>query len=120
MQAKYPTGYFIRAMDPFTGKKVWDYQMTYGHEGLLSTAGGLVFSGSSEGGLMALDAKTGAPVWHINIGQIESQAGPMTYMVGGKQYITLAETGVIVTYALPGSSAEARKEVTRSQNEVRP
>jgi alcohol dehydrogenase (cytochrome c) len=106
----YPTRFYIRAMDPFTGKKVWDYRVEYGHEGLMSTAGGLVFAGSNAGGLMALDARTGAPVWHINIGQTGSQAAPMTYMVGGKQYITLAETGVIVTYALPPSGTAATKQ----------
>jgi outer membrane protein assembly factor BamB len=64
----------------------------------MSTAGGLVFLGA-EGGLVALDAKTGAPVWHINLGQ-ETSASPMSYMVGGKQYISQAGTGVIVSYVL--------------------
>jgi alcohol dehydrogenase (cytochrome c) len=68
----------------------------------MSTAGGLVFSGSTAGGLMAFDARTGKPVWHINLAQVTSQATPMTYMVGGKQYIALAGMGVIVAYALPG------------------
>jgi alcohol dehydrogenase (cytochrome c) len=98
----YRVSYFVRAMDPFTGKKVWDYAVPFGHEGLMSTGGGLVFSGSTAGGLMAFDARTGKPVWHINLAQVTSQATPMTYMVGGKQYIALAGMGVIVAYALPG------------------
>lgn len=100
LQTDYPGGYFIRAMDPFTGKKVWDYPVPFGHEGILSTAGGLVFSGSTSGGLRALDAKTGKPVWFMNVGRTTSEASPMTYMVGGRQYIALAENGIIVAYAL--------------------
>ena len=100
LRADYPGGYFIRAMNPFTGKKAWEYPVPFGHEGLLSTGGGLVFTGSTSGGLMALDARNGTPVWHINIGQVTSQASPMTYMVGGRQYIALAGTGHIVAYTL--------------------
>jgi alcohol dehydrogenase (cytochrome c) len=96
--ADYPGGNFIRAMDPFSGKKVWDYPVAGGRTGPLSTAGGLVFVGAS-GGMVALDAKTGKPVWHINLGQ-NSLSTPMTYVVGGKQYIALPGSGSVVAYAL--------------------
>jgi alcohol dehydrogenase (cytochrome c) len=98
LQADYPSGTFIRAMNPFTGKKAWDYPAPPGRGGVLSTAAGLVFT-SGGGGLMALDAKTGKAVWHVNLGQT-AQSTPMTYMVGGKQYIALPGVGVIVAYAL--------------------
>ena len=94
----YKTGSFIRAMNPFTGKKAWDYPAPPGRSGALSTAGGLVFVGGG-GGLLALDARTGKAVWNINVSQT-TQATPMTYMVGGKQYIALPGTGVIVAYAM--------------------
>jgi alcohol dehydrogenase (cytochrome c) len=94
----YQTGNYIRAMDPFTGKKVWDYPVPGGRTGPLATAGGLVFLGGS-GGLVALDARTGAPVSNINVAQ-NSMSSPMTYMVSGKQYIALPGTGTIVAYAL--------------------
>ena len=108
IQREYPTQYHVRAMDVMTGKKVWDYPVPPGHQGLMSTGGGLVFSGTTAGGLMAFNAKTGKVVWHVNAGQVTSQATPMTYMVGGKQYIALAGgreqalvgRGVIVAYAL--------------------
>jgi len=94
----YKTGTFVRAMNPFTGKKVWDFPAPAGRSGVLSTAGGLVFVGGG-GGLLALDAKTGKPVWNVNVAQ-STQATPMTYMVGGKQYIAMPGTGVIVAYAM--------------------
>jgi alcohol dehydrogenase (cytochrome c) len=98
LQGDMPTQSYIRGMDPFTGKKVWDYATPATRAGVMSTAGGLVFLGA-EGGLVALDAKTGQPVWNLNLGQ-NTSASPMSYMVGGKQYIVQPGTGIIVSYAL--------------------
>jgi alcohol dehydrogenase (cytochrome c) len=92
----YRTGVFIRAIDPFTGKKAWD--LPAARTGVLSTAGGLVFT-SGAGGLMALDAKTGMTVWNLNIVNA-GQTAPITYMVGGKQYVTLAGGNAVVSYVL--------------------
>jgi alcohol dehydrogenase (cytochrome c) len=94
----YETGVFIRAIDPFTGKKVWDLPAPAGRSGVLSTASGLVFLGGG-GGLLVVDAKTGKPFWNVNIAQT-TQGSPMTYMVGGKQYIALAGTSSITAYVL--------------------
>ena len=66
--------------------------------GVLSTAGGLVFT-SGIGGLLALDAKTGKAVWNLNIVNA-GQTAPMTYMVGGKQYIALQGSGAVIAYML--------------------
>ena len=96
--ADSPNGSFIRALDPFTGRKAWDYPTPNSRAGLLSTAGGLLFLGA-DGGLVALDVKSGKPVWNINLGQASS-ASPMTYMVGGRQYIALPGTGVLVAYTV--------------------
>ena len=85
-------------MDPFTGKKVWDLPAPVGRSGVLSTAGGLLFL-SGGGGLLVVDAKTGKPLWNVNLAQI-SNATPMTYMVGGRQYIALSGTGTITAYVL--------------------
>jgi alcohol dehydrogenase (cytochrome c) len=92
----YTTGTFIRAIDPFTGKKVWDYPG--GRTGVLSTAGGLVFTGGN-GGLLALDAKTGKPVWSLNIAA-SGLTAPMTYMVGGRQYVAIGAAGAILAYVI--------------------
>jgi alcohol dehydrogenase (cytochrome c) len=91
---------FIRAIDIRTGEKVWDYKMTFGGgSGTLSTAGGLVFFGEMGGVFTAVDAKTGKPLWHFETGQAW-RASPMTYMVGGKQYVELAGAGGIFTFTL--------------------
>jgi hypothetical protein len=54
----------LRAMDPTTGKIAWEYKNKaplWG--GVLTTAGGLVFTGTPEGYLKAFDAKTGQELW---------------------------------------------------------
>jgi len=94
----YQTGVFIRAIDPFTGRKVWDLPAPAGRSGVLSTASGLIFLGGG-GGLLVVDAKTGKPLWNVNISQV-TQGSPMTFMVGGKQYIALAGTSSITAYVL--------------------
>jgi len=91
---------FIRAVDIRTGQKVWDYALPPGGgSGVLSTAGGLVFFGEPGGTFIAVDSRTGKPVWHFETGQ-PWRASPMTYMVGGKQYVVLAGTGGIFAWAL--------------------
>ena len=92
---------FIRALDINTGKKVWEYPFTgNGRGGLIATGGGLVLFGNSEGAFVALDATTGKVLWHFSAGQ-NWQASPMTYMVGGKQYVVLPGPGGVFAFSLP-------------------
>ena len=98
LQKGYATGQFIRAMDPFGARKVWDIPNPGGEPGILSTASGLVFL-PGDGGLLVLDGKTGRLLHHVNLGHI-SAAGPMTYMVGGKQYIALHGMEMLAVYAV--------------------
>ena len=58
----------------------------YTESGVLSTAGDLVFAGGMEGTFVALDAKTGELLWHVNLGG-PNASGPISYAVDGKQYI---------------------------------
>ncbi|TXM72001.1 PQQ-binding-like beta-propeller repeat protein [Methylobacterium sp. WL69] len=64
--------------------------------GTLATAGGLVFSGEEDGHLDAHDAKTGAILWRFQCG-----AGiggpPITYALGGRQYVAVAAGGASFT-----------------------
>lgn len=91
---------FIQAVDIRTGLKAWEYPLLNGGgSGTLATAGGLVFFGETGGTLTALDSKTGIPIWHFETGQAW-RASPMTYMVGGRQYVVLAGAGGIFAFAL--------------------
>jgi alcohol dehydrogenase (cytochrome c) len=77
----------LRAIDPATGKIVWEnknYAPLWG--GVLTTAGGLVFYGTPEGFLKALDAKTGKELWSFQTGT-GIVAPPITWEQDGEQYI---------------------------------
>lgn len=78
----------LQAVDYQTGKIRWSHKWeTPGaHSGVLSTAGNLVFTGDPANNLVALDARTGAALWHANLGSSVSN-GPSTYMLDGAQYL---------------------------------
>jgi PQQ-dependent dehydrogenase (methanol/ethanol family) len=94
---------YLRALDIETGKIVWEVPQVGAPEsnysGVLSTAGGLVFYGETGGGFAAVDAKSGATLWHYETNQVW-KASPMTYMVEGRQYIAIASGGNIISFAL--------------------
>ena len=80
----------LRAVDPVSGKIVWEnknYAPLWG--GVLTTAGGLTFYGTPEGYLKALDAKTGKEVWSFQTGS-GVVAPPVTWEVNGEQFIAVA------------------------------
>ena len=91
----------IRALDPKTGEKKWDFKMVnFTESGVLSTAGDLVFGGGMEGNFVALDARTGDLLWHVNLGG-PNASGPISYAVNGKQYIVGTGQGSMFVFALP-------------------
>jgi len=92
----------VRALDIQTGKTAWDYFQvggTRGASGTLSTGGGLVFFGEDSGMFTALDGRTGRPLWHFPTNDA-FRASPMTYMVGGRQYVTIASATGFLSFAL--------------------
>jgi len=79
----------LRAIDPKTGKIVWEIKNNaplWG--GVLTTAGNLVFWGTPEGLLKAADAKTGKVVWEFQTGS-GVVAPPVTWMQNGEQYVSV-------------------------------
>ena len=91
----------VRAIDPSTSKVKWEFKhLSPSWSGVLSTAGGLVFTGDAEGNLMALDAATGKILWHFQCGA-SVYASPMTYAIDGKQYIAIAAGSTIFAFGLP-------------------
>ena len=58
----------------------------------MTTAGGLLFRGASDGNFLALDARTGEELWRFQTG-FGADAPPMTYEVDGEQYVAIATGG---------------------------
>ena len=80
----------LRAIDPKTGKIVWEATNNaplWG--GVLTTGGNLVFWGTPEGFLQAADAKTGKILWKFQTGS-GVVAPPVTWQEGGEQYVAVA------------------------------
>jgi alcohol dehydrogenase (cytochrome c) len=83
----------LRAYDVNANKIAWEW----GHRTplvthVLTTGGDLVFFGTAEGNVVALNARTGEQLWQFNVGTPVS-GGIMTYSVGGRQYIAVAAGG---------------------------
>jgi alcohol dehydrogenase (cytochrome c) len=92
----------LRAIDPKTGKRAWEYPMTGGGRmwtGTVSTASGIVFTGDDDGNLVALEAKTGKHLWNFNMGELLT-ASPITYEVDGKQYVAIASATAVFSFGL--------------------
>ena len=97
-----PGKFFLRALDPKTGGKRWEYPMTgpaWMWAGTVSTAGGLVFFGVDDGQFVALDAASGKGLWHYSVGQLLT-ASPITFSVDGKQYVSIAAGADVFTFGL--------------------
>ena len=89
-------GEFV-AFDPSTGKRAWQYRPKSGSPmaaSALATAGGIVFGGTSDRQFFALDDKTGELLWEMRLNGDISGA-PVTFEVGGKQYVAVGAGGNI-------------------------
>ncbi|MGH8688533.1 MAG: methanol/ethanol family PQQ-dependent dehydrogenase [Burkholderiales bacterium] len=93
-----PRGH-LKAIDPMTGKAKWEVPSDIPRfSGVLSTAGGVVFSGRLTGEFEAFDAKSGKKLWQFKAGSgIEGQ--PVTWKQDGVQYIAVT-SGIGGVYSL--------------------
>jgi alcohol dehydrogenase (cytochrome c) len=90
----------VIAIDPRTGEKKWKFLMTdVTDSGILTTVTDLLFTGGREGHFHALDARTGALLWKTSLGG-QIAAGPITYQVDGKQYVSIASGHALFTFGL--------------------
>ncbi|HJM09430.1 MAG TPA: PQQ-binding-like beta-propeller repeat protein, partial [Gammaproteobacteria bacterium] len=79
----------LSAWDPVQQKEVWNQYLTLPwNGGTLSTNGNLVFQGTSDGELIAYNAKTGEKKWSKDL-KTGIIAAPITYSIDGKQYVTV-------------------------------
>jgi alcohol dehydrogenase (cytochrome c) len=92
----------IKALDPETGKTMWDFKIFQGSNtnGVLATGGHVVFGSIRDGNIVALDARTGQHLWHFQTGG-NNAASPMTYAVNGRQFVALSAGNNLFAFALP-------------------
>ncbi|MEQ1947949.1 MAG: PQQ-dependent dehydrogenase, methanol/ethanol family [Bryobacteraceae bacterium] len=90
----------IRAIDPLTGDRKWEYKMNdVTDAGVLTTASDVLFSGGREGYFYALDARNGSLLWRANLGGGVA-SGPMSYSINGKQYVAVSAGNSLFVYSL--------------------
>ncbi|MBO9466525.1 PQQ-dependent methanol/ethanol family dehydrogenase [Tropicibacter sp. R15_0] len=79
----------LKAIDPDTGEIKWEYKNDAPlWAGVMTTAGGLVFTGTPEGRFIAFDDETGEVLWSFQTGSgIVGQ--PVTWEQDGEQYVTV-------------------------------
>jgi alcohol dehydrogenase (cytochrome c) len=94
-----PTG-ALKALDPITGAEKWSFPyFSNPNGGALSTAGGVVFAGESDGNFIALDARTGKDLWNVQLGAaIYSTA--ITYRLDGKQYVVIPAGSALFAFSI--------------------
>ena len=84
-----PYGRLI-AWDPVKQQAAWTKeQISPWNGGTLTTAGNLVFQGTADGRFIAYNAATGEQLWEAPTGT-GVIAAPSTYVVDGKQYVSIA------------------------------
>jgi alcohol dehydrogenase (cytochrome c) len=94
-----PSGALL-ALDPLTGEAKWEFKyFSNPNGGALSTAGGVVFAGDSDGNFIALDAKTGQDLWHIQLGAAMYSTA-ISYQLYGKQYIVIPAGSTLFAFSL--------------------
>jgi alcohol dehydrogenase (cytochrome c) len=93
----------IRALEPGSGRVVWEFRLVSPPwAGVLSTAGGLVFGSADEGSVFALDATTGRPLWDFQTGQTGGRtvSNPTSFLVDGKQLVTFTAGRSLIAFGL--------------------
>jgi alcohol dehydrogenase (cytochrome c) len=101
----------LTAVDPLTGEVKKSVRVNYpNYSGALTTGGGLVFTALLDGTVAAYDDTTLQELWKINVGS-GFTAPPMTFEVGGKQYVAIASG--------PSRSGKSRLENTPELKEQR-
>jgi quinohemoprotein ethanol dehydrogenase len=79
----------LLAWDPIKQAPRWKVPQPYiWNGGTLATAGELVFQGTADGYFSAYHASTGQALWRFNAG-LGIVAAPISYSVGGRQYVTV-------------------------------
>jgi alcohol dehydrogenase (cytochrome c) len=90
----------LKALDPFTGKMKWEFPyFSAPNGGALSTAGGVVFAGDSDGNFIAIDSNTGHNLWHRQLGAAIYSAA-ITFEVDGKQYVVIPAGSGLFAFTL--------------------
>ncbi|SEC08872.1 alcohol dehydrogenase (cytochrome c) [Terriglobus roseus] len=91
----------LRAIDAKSGKVRWNHQWASpgARSGILTTAGGVLFTGDPLSNLVGFNAATGDVLWHAGMGGAVSN-GPITFMLDGLQYVVASSGDTLYSFVL--------------------
>ncbi len=90
----------LKAIDYRTGAVRWTHPWEGGSRaGLLVTAGNVLFTGGASNDIAALNATTGAALWHARLNTSVSN-GPITYQLDGRQYLVVGAGDTLWTFVM--------------------
>ena len=91
------------AKDARTNRNVWTrdlpYALAHGN-GILTTAGDVLFVGQPDGHLLGLDVANGSELWRFQTGA-GVHTSPVTYAIDGTQYVAVFAGGNNLPYSSP-------------------
>jgi alcohol dehydrogenase (cytochrome c) len=97
----------IDAISVETGKTLWSWETRVSnYSPILATGTGLLFNGSMDRYLRALDADNGKVLWQTRLGS-QAVGGTVTYAVNGRQYIAITAGGGPIAAVAVGMTPEA-------------
>ncbi len=104
----------VRALSAETGKAVWRFDTRAGVTALVATGSDLVFGGDVAGHFRAFDAATGKVLWDTNLGS-QVTGHPITFAVGGKQYVAVSTGRSNMTSALARLTPDVAPDDSRNK-----
>ena len=103
----------IEAISVETGETVWKYEQRAGTTSLVTTGGGLLFGGDTNGRFRAFDQLTGEVLWEVNLGS-QVTGYPISYAVDGRQYIAVSTGSSLATGGLNRLAGELSPSSTNN------
>lgn len=92
----------LQAIDYRTGKPAWRHEWISGSGGgILTTAGNLLFTANGNK-LIAFNATNGNILWGTSL--LAGPAAPITYLLDGKQYVTVIAADVVYAFVMNSSA----------------
>lgn len=91
---------YIKGIQALSGEISWEFELhTPPWSGVMSTAGGLVFGGTNEGSVFALDSRTGDLNWEFQTGGA-IRTNPVSFLLDGKQMVAISGGGALFVFGL--------------------
>jgi alcohol dehydrogenase (cytochrome c) len=97
----------LEAISVATGQTVWKNEQRAGMLSVISTGGGLLFGGDTNGRFRAYDERNGEILWEVNLGA-PVNGYPATFAVNGKQYVAVSTGGSGLAFGLARLAPELK------------